>query len=223
MEVSLVSITQPLIKSPTDGLLTAEELVSYCARVSNPNNQLNLDTGAKLLKYCIEHQHWSIFEQVSFSVEIKTSRAIAAQILRHKSFSFQEFSQRYSAVTEFEPVNLRLKAEKNRQSSSAPCEDPELMQDVSTFLEDAKALYDKLLAGGVAKESARMILPLTTKTTLYMHGTLRSWIHYVLLRNKADTQQEHREVALEVEKILGVHFPVTSEALGLCQPSQQTS
>jgi thymidylate synthase (FAD) len=214
MEIKLVSITQPLINTPDGRQLTPEELIVYCARVSNPNNQLNTETGANLLKYCINHQHWSIFEQVSFSVEIKTSRAIAAQILRHKSFSFQEFSQRYSEVTKLQPVELRAQAEKNRQSSVEVISSKPLQDKVNEHLQASLDLYEELVVAHVAKECARMVLPLTTETTLYMHGTVRSWIHYINLRDKPDTQKEHRDVAEGAKALFIPHFPDCSKALG---------
>jgi thymidylate synthase (FAD) len=183
--------------------------------VSNPSNQLNLDTGAKLLRYCIEHEHWSIFEQASMTVEITTSRAIAAQILRHRSFAFQEFSQRYSEVTEFESFELRKQAAKNRQSSAEPYTDRDHEYSIRRMIGGAESLYRDLLDAGVAKECARMVLPLCTQTTLYMTGSVRSWIHYYLLRTKDDTQKEHREVAIEIGKVFSKEFPVVAEMLGM--------
>jgi len=198
-----------------EGVKTAEDLMVYCARVSNPSNQLNLDTGAKLLRYCIEHEHWSVFEQASMTVEITTSRAIAAQILRHRSFAFQEFSQRYSEVTEFESVELRKQAAKNRQSSTDHCDDPDLKLIVNRQIELAEQAYYDLLDAGVARECARMVLPLCTQTTLYMTGSVRSWIHYYLLRTKDETQKEHREIAIEIGKVFAKEFPVVAEMLGM--------
>jgi thymidylate synthase (FAD) len=210
MQVRIVGITEPII----EGVLSPEDFVVYCARVSNPSNQLNTQTAPKLLKYLIEHKHWSPYEMVSVTVEIKTSRAIAAQILRHRSFSFQEFSQRYSPVTDFEPFELRIQSEKNRQSSTdtLPLGEEDLKLIQNHLIESAK-LYDNLLERGAARETARMILPLCTQTTLYMSGTLRSWIHYLDLRTKEDTQKEHREIALAIRNIFAEIFPNTSEAL----------
>lgn len=210
MKVRIVSITEPVI----EGVLTPEDFVIYCARVSNPSNQSNTQTSPRLLKYLVEHKHWSPFEMVSLTIEIKTSRAIAAQILRHRSFSFQEFSQRYSAATEFEPFQIRVQSEKNRQSSTdvMPLEEEDLNKITNHLIETAK-LYDSLLEKGAAKESARMILPLCTQTTLYMSGTLRSWIHYLELRSKEDTQLEHREIAIDIKNELSNIFPNISEAL----------
>jgi thymidylate synthase (FAD) len=209
MNVELVSITKPQI----EGLETSEDLIGYCARVSNPNNQLNTETAPKLLKYCIDHGHWSIFEQASMTVEIKTSRAIAAQILRHKSFFFQEFSQRYSEVTAIETLELRKQALKNRQSSEDVMNDTVLNNAAKYAIDFSIKTYEKLIREGVAKECARMVLPLCTQTTLYMSGNIRSWMHYLMLRTKEDTQKEHRDIALEIQKIFSSNFPNISKAL----------
>ena len=210
MNVNLVSITKPII----EGINTAEDLISYCARVSNPSNQLNTETAPKLLKYLITHNHWSPYEMVNLCVEIKTSIAIAAQILRHRSFSFQEFSQRYSHSTSFEDVEWRLQGKTNRQVGDEDVDlSPELKEEVDTTMATCKELYDKLIKKGLAKECARMILPLTTSTTLYMSGTVRSFIHYLELRTKEDTQKEHRMIADEIKKIFIKEFPSTSCAL----------
>jgi len=209
MNVKIVAITKPQI----EGLETSEDLIGYCARVSNPTNQLNTETAPKLLKYCIDHGHWSIFEQASMTVEIKTSRAIAAQILRHKSFSFQEFSQRYSEVTEIETLELRKQAEKNRQSSEDVMNDTVLNNVAKYSIDFSIKTYEKLLREGVAKECARMVLPLCVQTTLYMSGNIRSWINYLMLRTKEDTQKEHRDIALEIQKIFSSNFPNISKAL----------
>ena len=211
MKIKLVSITKPEI----EGLTTAEELISYCARVSNPSNQMNTETAPKLLAYLIKHKHWSPFEMASMTIEIKTSRAIAAQILRHRSFSFQEFSQRYSTATELEDIEWRLQGKTNRQVGDEEIElSAELKNKVDEYLNTSKSLYQLMLEEGIAKECARMILPATTSTTIYMSGTIRSWIHYVDIRAKEDTQKEHREIAYGVKDILKAHFPNTSEALG---------
>ena len=209
--VKLVSITEPKIDS---GISSAEDLISYCARVSNPINQLNTETAPKLLKYLIDHKHWSPYEMVSFTVEIKTSRAIAAQILRHRSFSFQEFSQRYSQSTSLEKIEWRLQGKTNRQVGEEETELADsLAVQVSQLQTDSLDLYNKLLKSGLAKECARMILPLNTSTTLYMAGTVRSWIHFLSLRTKEDTQKEHRDIANEIKKIFITEFPITSCAL----------
>lgn len=209
MKVTPISVTIPLI----EGMMSGEDLIVHNARVSNPSNQLNLDTGPKLLAYCVKHEHWSPFEQASMGVEIVTSRMISAQILRHKSFSFQEFSQRYSRVQNLEPVEMRKQADKNRQSSEEVLDDPycrAIVNQASTFCQDS---YDKLIARGVARECARAVLPLSAQTTLYMTGTARSWIHYIQLRTKQDTQKEHRDIAEAIKVIFKKEFPVTYSAL----------
>ena len=208
--IKLIALTQPNI----EGLKTAEDLISYCARVSNPSNQLNTETAPKLLKYLITHKHFSPYEMVNMCVEIKTSRAIAAQILRHRSFSFQEFSQRYSQSTSFEDIEWRMQGKTNRQVGDEDVDlTPELKNEVDTTLATCKELYDKLIENGLAKECARMVLPLNTSTTLYMSGTIRSWIHYLNLRTEEDTQKEHRIIAEEIKKIFIKEFPATSCAL----------
>ena len=209
MKTRLISITQPLI----EGITTAEELIVHNARVSNPSNQLNMLTGPKLLAYCIKHGHWSVFEQASMTVEIVTSRAIAAQILRHRSFAFQEFSQRYAEANRIEPVLLRWQAESNRQSSTKTVDDTELALTVNRAIEVAEETYHYLLDHGVARECARMVLPLATQTTLYMSGSVRSWIHYLNVRTDEHTQKEHRLIAEEIKEIFKAQFPATAEAL----------
>lgn len=198
----------------------AEKLISYIARVSNPENQDNPDY-VGLIRYMLNNKHWSPFDQVSVSFEVVTSRAISAQIIRHKSMFFQEFSQRYSKVVEFEPIEIRRQASKNRQSSEdvfdpiLDCGDhqipaSELIDDVLRYIQWT---YEKLLELDVAKECARMILPLTAQTTIYMTGTLRSWIHYIGLRNDSHAQKEHRLIAIAIEEELRKHFPVVFAAL----------
>jgi len=210
MNVKLVAITSPKI----EGLNNAEDIVSYCARVSNPSNQMNTETAPRLLKYLIKHQHWSPFEMASATIEIVTSRAIAAQILRHRSFAFQEFSQRYSAATKLEDIQWRMQGKTNRQVGDAEVDlSPEKIELVNNALNSSLKAYDALIEAGIAKECARMVLPLTTQTTMYMTGTLRSWIHYIELRAKEDTQKEHREIAVGIKNIFIKEFPVISEAL----------
>ena len=210
MVVKLISVTNPLV----EGVNNAEELIVYCARVSNPSNQLNVETSPKLIRYCIEHGHWSIFEQASMCVEIKTSRAIAAQIIRHKSFAVQEFSQRYSKTTSFEDIEFRMQGKTNRQVGDDVVNlTDELQSNVDSALSFCKIVYEKLIDNGIAKECARMILPLTTSTTLYLNGTVRSFIHYLQLRTKQDTQKEHRDIALEIQNIFKQQFPNISNAL----------
>jgi len=214
VNVKLVSVTQPNI----EGIDKSEELVAYCARVSNPSNQMNSETSPKLLAFLIKHKHWSPFEMVDMTVEIKTSRAIAAQILRHRSFSFQEFSQRYSVANQFEDVELRLQGDKNRQvgekliSKDHP-EYDNLNHLVAETLSMSQHCYDTMIENGIAKEVARMILPLTTETTMYMKGSLRSWVHYIELRTEQNTQKEHRIIADECKNIFIEQFPIIAEAL----------
>jgi len=191
MEVNLISVTDPKIFTEDNQnkserwsrrSLNSEELIAYCARVSNPSNQMNMETAPRLLKYLIKHKHWSPFEMVDMCVEIKTSRAIAAQILRHRSFSFQEFSQRYSSVTEIEPIELRKQAETNRQSSEQVIDEPVINNVVQYAIDHAVQTYEKLIKEGVAREQARLVLPLAAQSCLYMKGSVRSWVHYIDLR-----------------------------------------
>lgn len=206
----------------------AESMIAEIARVSSPDNQKNPEY-VGLVKYLIKHEHWSPFEMASFCVKIKTSRAISAQLIRHRSFVFQELSQRYSEVTEFEPIETRKQAIKNRQSSLEvfdPVIDtvyhecntiPPYALHASTAIAEhirfTHVLYTQLLRAGIAKESARFILPLTTQTTLYMTGSIRSWIHYTELRTKDDVQKEHREVALQIQGIFNGELPLIATAL----------
>lgn len=209
MKVKLVSVTS----SKIEGMNNAEEIIVYCARVSNPKNQLNKESSPKLLSFLIKHAHWSPFELASMCLEIKTSRGIAAQILRHRSFSFQEFSQRYSEAQDLEPLELRKQADKNRQSSSDAFTDSLLNQKVREHTGKSISLYNNLISAGVAKESARFILPLTTETTMYMQGSVRSWIHYINLRAQENTQKEHRDIAEACRQIFIEEFPNISVAL----------
>ena len=210
MSVKLVSITHPEM----DGLKTAEELISYCARVSNPSNQMNMESSTKLISYLIKHKHWSPFEMVDMTVAIVTRRSIAAQILRHRSFSFQEFSQRYSTATDIQKIELRKQAKTNRQSSEDVVLDSTLLTLVENHMERGKELYDFLIEKGIARETARDVLPLATETTMYMKGSIRSWIHYLDLRCAQDTQLEHRIIANNIKDIFKTEFPNISEALG---------
>lgn len=212
--VKLVSITEG-----AEDLIgrNAQDIISYVARVSNPNNQISFETGSKLIRYCITHEHWSIFEHSFVTMEIKTSRAIAAQILRHRSFTFQEFSQRYAAAFDFVKYEARRQDAKNRQNSVDDMSDVdklwfEAAQD--KVWNDAKALYDEALLRGVAKEQARFLLPLNTGTTLYMSGSVRSWIHYIELRDGNGTQKEHADIAHGAKGIISQRFPDVAIALG---------
>jgi len=209
--VKLVSVTHPVL--PDLSGFTPEELIVYIARVSNPSNQLNKETAHKLIRYLIKHKHWSPFEFVDMTVEITTRRSIAAQILRHWSFSFQEFSQRYSTVTKVQPIELRKQAEKNRQSSADALNDEELKrlaEDVQLF---AVEVYNAMLEAGVAREVARDVLPLSTETTMYMKGSVRDWIHYLELRTSDDTQKEHRDIANAIMELFKENFPNIHQAL----------
>jgi thymidylate synthase (FAD) len=197
----------------------AEKLMAYCARVSNPNNQENPNY-AKLLKYCIDHQHWSIFEQAFMTVEIETTRGIAAQILRHRSFTFQEFSQRYADTSllsaEIPLFELRRQDTKNRQNSIDDIEDEiksKWRVKIREHFAKGKAIYDGMIQDGVAKECARFVLPLATPTKLYMSGSIRSFIHWIQLRSANGTQKEHMIIANEAKEIFKQQFPITSEAL----------
>ena len=207
MNVKLVSITPD-----------AEQTMAYIARVSNPSNQDN-EKYSGLLKYCIKHNHWSVFEQSSMTLEIETTRAIAAQILRHRSFTYQEFSQRYAASTALGDIDLpelRKQDLKNRQNSTDDL-DPELVEKLNkqmiTLFSSAKSLYSQMLDAGVAKECARMVLPLCTPTRIYMTGSCRSWIHYINLRSAHGTQKEHMVIAEACRKVFTEQFPAVSEAL----------
>ena len=195
-----------------------EENMAYIARVSNPNNQDN-PSFEGLLKYCIKHEHWSVFEQAYMTLEINTTRAIAAQILMHRSFTYQEFSQRYADTKLLEPVELpqlRRQDDKNRQNSIDDLE-PEvidkLQRQMQTLFSSSFALYNQMLELGVAKECARMVLPLCTPTRIYMTGSCRSWIHYINLRSAHGTQLEHMEIAEECKALFCEQFPTVSKAL----------
>jgi len=207
-DVKLISVTPD-----------AEKHMAYCARVSNPNNQDN-DNFSGLLKYCIKHQHWSIFEQSFLTVEINTSRGIAAQILRHRSFTFQEFSQRYADLNllahSIPLPELRRQDTKNRQNSTDDLDQYlklKLMSDINVHFTAAQNLYNRLLEAGVAKECARFVLPLATPTRLYMTGSVRSWIHYIDLRSSHGTQKEHMDIAEAIRCIFTCQFPAVSAAL----------
>ena len=197
----------------------AEKTMAFIARVSNPNNQKN-DNFAGLLRYCIKHNHWSVFEQSTMTLEIETTRAIAAQILRHRSFTFQEFSQRYAdssmLAKEIPLPELRRQDDKNRQNSIDdldPFEVQILEKQMATLFDSAMSLYQQMLDRGVAKECARNVLPLCTPTRIYMTGSCRSWLHYITLRTANGTQKEHMEVAEGCKKIFSEQFPIVSEAL----------
>jgi thymidylate synthase (FAD) len=213
-QVSLVALSKP---SAITDCSTASELVAYTARVSNPGNQSNKKTAPKLLSYLMREDHWSPFEMVHMTMEIKTTRDIARQILRHRSFSFQEFSQRYAEATEWETREARLQDPKNRQNS-VETEDRLLQESwnmqQTRVIQAAKEAYDWALERGIAKEQARAVLPEgNTMSTLYMAGSLRSWIHYCDLRRANGTQKEHMIVADQCWQIIGQHFPDIVKAL----------
>ena len=196
----------------------AEKLMGYIARVSNPKNQENPEV-AGLLKYCIKHGHWSVFEQAFMTVEIETTRGLAAQILRHRSFTFQEFSQRYANTTHLGHIplpELRRQDNKNRQNSIDDIDDDQvkfLKKEIALHFAAAKDLYNELIRQGVAKECARFVLPLATPTKLYMTGSCRSWVHYIDLRSGHGTQKEHMDIANEIKDIFSQQFPIVAEAL----------
>lgn len=197
-----------------------ENQMAYIARVSNPNNQEN-ESYAGLLKYCIKNEHWSVFEQAFMTLEINTTRGLAAQILRHRSFTFQEFSQRYSDVNLLDediPIpELRRQDKSNRQNSIDDLSEEQtqlLQEQIRLHFSQAKDLYEKLLSQGIAKECARFVLPLATPTRLYMTGSCRSWIHYINLRSGHGTQKEHMDIADACKDIFREVFPTTSQALG---------
>jgi thymidylate synthase (FAD) len=207
--VKLISITP-----------NAEQLISYCARVSNPAGQNN-ENYAKLIKYCIDHQHFSVFEQAFLTIEINTTRGIAAQILRHRSFTFQEFSQRYADTTllgdDIPLFELRRQDHKNRQNSIDDISDEiksKWGMKIREHFGKAKSIYDGMIADGIAKECARFVLPLATPTRIYMSGSVRSFIHWIELRSSNGTQKEHMLIANEAKEIFKQQLPITSEALG---------
>ena len=208
MNVKLISVTPD-----------AEKMMGYVARVSNPSNQENPKV-AGLLKYCVKHQHWSVFEQAHMTLEIETSRGIAAQVLRHRSFTFQEFSQRYadsSMLADIIPLpNLRRQDTKNRQNSTDDLDafhKQEFEIAIQRHFVSAMDLYQTMLDHGVAKECARFVLPLAVPTKIYMTGSVRSWIHYIELRSAHGTQKEHMEIALDAKRVFAEQFPICAEAL----------
>ena len=222
MNVRMISYSKPSREMYDEGLIDVQELVAFCARVSNPSNQFNTDTSEKLIKYLIKHQHWSPLEMVSACLEIETTRDIARQILRHRSFSFQEFSQRYADPTKdlsFVLREARLQDTKNRQNS---VENNNLAlatwweERQKRVIEEAKNAYEWAITNGIAKEQARAVLPEgLTVSRLYMNGTLRSWIHFIELRSANGTQKEHQEVARACAKVIAEVFPLANELVKL--------
>jgi len=218
MNVRLVSYSQPTEQFRSHGIADAQELIAYCARVSNPSNQLNTESSEKLIRYLVRHQHWSPLEMVSACCEITTTRDIARQILRHRSFSFQEFSQRYADPTQdlsFVCREARLQDTKNRQNSIAT-DDSELQSwwdaKQKFIIEHSRLVYQEAIERGIAKEQARAVLPEgLTESRLYMNGTLRSWIHFIELRSGNGTQQEHMEVARACAEVIAKIFPMATD------------
>lgn len=216
MKVALVNYSQPSPELQAQGITDAQELVAYCARVSNPSNQLNTETSAKLIRYLVRHAHWSPLEMVSACLEIETTRDIARQILRHRSFSFQEFSQRYAVVdVEFENREARLQDTANRQNS-VETQDQALKQhwelQQRQVQDYARSAYQWALSRGIAKEQARAVLPEgMTASRLYMNGTIRSWVHFIELRSGNGTQKEHRLIAQACATALASVFPMITE------------
>lgn len=221
MNVKLVSYSKPTEEFEDDGIVDVQELIAFCARVSNPSNQMNTETSEKLIKYLIKHAHWSPLEMASACLEIDTTRDIAHQIVRHRSFAFQEFSQRYadpaSMGDQFVVREARLQDEKNRQNSvELDLENPEHVAISQRWIEEqedvifrAQQAYNWALNAGIAKEQARAVLPEgLTKTRLYMNGTLRSWVHYIELRGANGTQKEHMEIAHACAKVIAEIFPL---------------
>lgn len=218
MKVRLVSYSQPAEEFMDQGLDDVQDLIAYCARVSNPSNQFNTETSEKLIRYLVKHAHWSPLEMVGVCMEIETTRDIARQILRHRSFSFQEFSQRYADPTkdlDFVIREARLQDQKNRQNS-IEADDPALQvwwdAKQKFIIDTVKATYAEAIERGIAKEQARAILPEgNTVSRLYMNGTLRSWIHFIQIRSGNGTQKEHMEVAREVAKVITKIFPMAND------------
>jgi thymidylate synthase (FAD) len=220
MKVKLISSSTPSRAIEQEGITNAQELIAFCARVSNPNNQLSNETAEKLINYLVKHQHWSPLEMVSACIEIETTRDIARQILRHRSFSFQEFSQRYADPTkdlDFVIREARLQDPKNRQNSiplGATLGDANLQEEWNyrqkAVIDLVKETYAWAINKGIAKEQARAVLPEgNTVSRLYMNGTIRSWIHYIVLRKENGTQEEHREIALACAKVIAEIFPMS--------------
>jgi len=225
MNVRLLSYSQPTQEFTDLGIADAQELIAYCARVSNPSNQLNSETSDKLIRYLVKHQHWSPLEMVSACIEITTTRDIARQILRHRSFSFQEFSQRYADPTKdlnFVTREARLQDNKNRQNSVELELDNTDQRELNNrwiekqqeVIRKSRYVYEWAIANGIAKEQARAVLPEgLIESRLYMNGTLRSWIHFIELRSANGTQKEHQEIAVACAKVIATIFPLATSLL----------
>ena len=222
MKVKLIAYSQPSSEVELEGLTNAQELIAFCARVSNPTNQMNTATSEKLIKYLVNNKHWSPLEMVSITLEIETTRDIARQMLRHRSFSFQEFSQRYADPTlhlDFVTREARLQDEKNRQNSVSLEDTPETIALKNAWEEKQQAIialakesYTWAITKGLAKEQARAVLPEgLTMSRLYMHGTLRSWVHYIDLRSGNGTQKEHMDIAMACANVIAQVFPIIDQ------------
>jgi len=219
MAIRLVSYTQPTEEFKTEGLENVQDLIAFCAKVSNPSAQINKETSERLIKYLIKHQHWSPLEMANAVLEIDTTRDIAHQIVRHRSFAFQEFSQRYADPAEqgeiFEYSEARLQDQKNRQNSiTTDDKDLQVWWDMQQkhVAEVAKVIYENAIEKGIAKEQARKVLPEgLTKTRLYMNGTIRSWLHYIELRSANGTQKEHMDIAIACAKAISEIFPLMND------------
>ena len=218
--IKLVSYSKPSIDFESEGLENVQDLIAFCARVSNPSNQMNTETSEKLIKYLIKHAHWSPLEMVSACLEINTTRDIAHQIVRHRSFAFQEFSQRYADPAEFGDQfvtrEARLQDKKNRQNSVEIDTESDMhyewQMQQQKVIDQAKEVYEWAIANGIAKEQARVVLPEgCTKTRLYMNGSLRSWIHYIELRGANGTQKEHMEIAKACGQVIAEIFPLAKD------------
>ena len=218
--IKLVSYSKPSTQFETEGLENVQDLIAFCARVSNPSNQMNSETSEKLIKYLIKHAHWSPLEMVSACLEINTTRDIAHQIVRHRSFAFQEFSQRYADPAEFGDQfvtrEARLQDPKNRQNSVEIDDESDLHYEwqyqQQKVIDQAKQVYEWAIANGIAKEQARVVLPEgCTKTRLYMNGSLRSWIHYIELRGANGTQKEHMDIAKACGEVIAEIFPLAKD------------
>ena len=214
-QAKIIAVTQPFIENENGEKMTADEFIAYCARVSNPSNQINSMTANKLIKYCAKNKHWSVFEMAHITMEIQTTRDIARQILRHRSFSFQEFSQRYADPTQdlgFVTREARLQDSKNRQNSIEIENDSDLQyrwdERQKIVIEYAQKEYDWAIKNGIAKEQARAVLPEgMTVSRLYMAGSVRSWIHYIIIRAGKETQKEHREIAIKAKEEITKIYP----------------
>jgi thymidylate synthase (FAD) len=218
MSAKIIAVTQPLIDNENGTRMTPDEFIAYCARVSNPSNQMNSLTAPKLLRYCAKNKHWSIFETVSITMSIETTRDIGRQILRHRSFTFQEFSQRYADPTKdmgFTVREARLQDLSNRQNSVETTDEAlsELWEEMQRHLTTkSKETYQWAIDNGIAKEQARAVLPEgLILSRMYMAGSLRSWIHYILIRSNKDTQKEHRQIAIEAKQEIIKMFPSLGE------------